>query len=148
MLSMLLIETSGESSTAAPLWRDPPSGRIIPSHGEGMTQPLDILQGTLDTLVLKTLSWGPQHGHAVARWIRDTTDGALEILDGALYASLHRMEARGLVTAEWGLSDRGKRAKFYAITAAGRRHLSAETTGWDRYVAVVSRVLHTSEGPA
>ncbi|MBV9880350.1 MAG: helix-turn-helix transcriptional regulator, partial [Gemmatirosa sp.] len=89
----------------------------------------------------------PSHGHAIARWIRDSTDGALEILDGALYASLHRMEARGWVTAEWGLSDRGKRAKFYVLTTAGRRQLRAETTAWDRYAAVVTHVLHTATGP-
>ena len=109
---------------------------------------LPLLQGTLDTLVLKTLSWGPAHGHAVVRWIRDSTGGALEILDGALYASLHRMEARGFVSSDWGLSDRGKRAKFYTLTAAGRRQLRAETGTWDRYVAAVACVLHATEGPA
>ena len=113
-----------------------------------MRPPLAVLQGTLDTLVLKTLSWGTMHGHAIARWIRQSTDGELEILDGALYTSLHRMEARGWVAAEWGLSDRGKRAKFYTLTPAGRRQLRAETSGWDRYVAAVARVLHTSARPA
>ena len=109
---------------------------------------IDLLQGTLDILVLKALSWGPRHGHGVARVIRDSTAGTLEVLDGSLYAALHRLEERGLVEGEWGLSDKGKRAKFYSLTAAGRRHLKAETATWQRYVASVSRLLAATVQPA
>lgn len=109
---------------------------------------VDLLQGTLDVLVLKALSWGPRHGHAVARLIRDTTSGTFDVLDGSLYAALHRLEERRLVEGEWGLSDKGKRAKFYTLTTAGRRHLRAETAAWHRYVASVSRLLTATVLPA
>ena len=102
---------------------------------------LDLLQGTLDVLVLRALSWGPMHGYAVARFIRDGSDGSFRILDGALYTSLHRMEERGWVEAEWGNSEKGKRAKFYRLTATGRRALRSEGERWDRYVAAVARVM-------
>ena len=109
---------------------------------------LGLLQGTLDVLVLKALSWGPRHGHAVARLIRSSTDGAFEVLDGSLYAALHRLEERGWVEAEWGLSDRGKRAKFSRLTAAGRQQLRAETTAWQRYAAAVGKLLEAAAQPA
>jgi transcriptional regulator len=109
---------------------------------------IDLLQGTLDVLVLKALSWGPRHGHGVARIIRDSTSGTLDVLDGSLYAALHRLEERGLVGGEWGLSDRGKRAKFYSLTTAGRQQLKAETATWQRYVASVSRLLTATVQPA
>ena len=108
-----------------------------------MTRELELLQGTLDVLVLRALSWGPKHGYAVARFIRDGSDEAFRILDGALYTSLHRMEERRWVESEWGTSDKGKRAKFYRITAAGRRALQAETDSWNRYVAAVAGVMAT-----
>ena len=107
------------------------------------TRELELLQGTLDVLVLRALSWGPKHGYAVARFIRDGSDEAFRILDGALYTSLHRMEERRWVESEWGTSDKGKRAKFYRITAAGRRALQAETDSWNRYVAAVAGVMAT-----
>lgn len=109
--------------------------------------PIDLLQGTLDVMVLKVLSWGPRHGHAVARLIRDSTAGTFEVLDGSLYAALHRLEERGFVAGEWGLSDKGKRAKFYKLTAAGRQHLKAETAAWQRYAASVSRLLTATVAP-
>jgi PadR family transcriptional regulator PadR len=112
-----------------------------------MPAPVELLQGTLDVLVLKTLSWGPQHGHAVARLIHVSTDGAFEVLDGSLYAALHRMQERGWVDAEWGLSDKGKRAKFYRLTAAGRQQLRVETSQWQRYVASVSKLLTATAQP-
>ena len=108
---------------------------------------LDLLQGTLDVLVLKALSWGPKHGHAVARLIRHTTN-AIEVLDGSLYTSLHRLEERGWVESEWGLSDKGKRAKFYQLTARGRQQLRFETASWQRYVESVSRLLTAATQPA
>ena len=102
---------------------------------------LDLLQGTLDVLVLRALNWGPMHGYAIARFIRDGSDGSFRILDGALYTSLHRMEERGWVESEWGTSDKGKRARFYRLTAAGRRALRTEGESWSRYVAAVARVM-------
>ena len=104
---------------------------------------LDILLGTLDVLVLKTLSWGTMHGYGIARSIRESSGGTLRILDGALYTSLHRMEERGWIDAEWGHTDGGKRAKFYQLTAAGRRQLKHETKQWERYAAGVAGVLTT-----
>ena len=102
---------------------------------------LDLLQGTLDVLVLRALTWGPMHGYAVARFIRNGSDGSLRVIDGALYTSLHRMEERGWVESEWGNSDRGKRAKFYRLTTAGRRAFRTETASWNDYVAAVARVM-------
>jgi transcriptional regulator len=105
-----------------------------------MTQ-LDLLQGTLDVLVLRALSWGTMHGYAVARFIHQGSDGTFRVLDGALYTALHRMEERAWVESEWGLSEKGKRAKFYRLTAAGRRALRTETTTWNEYVSAVARVM-------
>jgi transcriptional regulator len=102
---------------------------------------LDLLQGTLDVLVLRALTWGPMHGYAVARFINQGSEGTFKVLDGALYTSLHRMEERGWVESEWGNSDKGKRAKFYRLTTAGRRAVRSETTNWNDYVAAVARVL-------
>jgi transcriptional regulator len=108
----------------------------------------ELLQGTLDILVLKALTWGPLHGYAVARWIQQVTDDALRIEEGSLYPALHRLEERDLVGAEWGVSENNRRAKFYRLTAAGRRHLQAETSNWTRYVEAVRKVLHAAGQPA
>ena len=105
------------------------------------TRELDLLQGTLDVLVLRALSWGPMHGYGVARFIRDGSTGSFKVLDGALYTALHRMEERGWVASEWGASDKKKRAKFYRLTAAGRRALRAETKTLERLRAAVARVM-------
>jgi len=102
---------------------------------------LDLLRGTLDLLILKALTWGPRHGYAVTSWIRDTTSGELEVEDGALYQALHRLEQRGWLAAEWGLSENNRKAKYYALTPAGRRELKAQVSTWDRYARAVSRVL-------
>jgi PadR family transcriptional regulator, regulatory protein PadR len=88
---------------------------------------LDLLQGTLDLLVLKAVAWGPRHGYAVAQWLRDTTDQTLNVEEGALYTALHRMEKRGWLGAEWGLSENNRKAKFYTLTAQGRRQLRTKT---------------------
>jgi transcriptional regulator len=109
---------------------------------------LDLLQGTLDVLVLRALSWGPMHGYAVARFINRGSDGTFRVLDGALYTSLHRMEERGWVESEWGNSETGKRAKFYRLTTAGRRAVRSETMNWNDYVAAVARVLSATPEPA
>ena len=105
---------------------------------------LDLLQGTLDVLVLKALSWGARHGHSVATWIRATTEDDLNIEDGALYTALHRLEKRGLIEAEWGLSDNNRKAKYYELTDTGRRELRHETARWSRYADAVFKVLHAT----
>lgn len=102
---------------------------------------LDLLQGTVDILVLQTLAWGPMHGYAVASWIRERTEGVLEIEDAPLYKALHRLEKQGHVAAEWGLSENNRRARYYQLTPAGRQQLGAEVATWRRYAEAVSRVL-------
>ncbi|MGH7575554.1 MAG: PadR family transcriptional regulator [Longimicrobiales bacterium] len=101
---------------------------------------MQVLQGTLDVLVLKALSGGARHGYAVARWIRGATDELL-IEDRALYVALHRMEQRGWIASEWGVSENNRRAKYYALTAAGRKQLRAQSARWERYAAAVTKVL-------
>ena len=104
----------------------------------------DHLHGTLDALVLKTLSWGPRHGYAVARWLEQATEDALRIEEGSLYPALYRLEKRGWIEAEWGMSELGRRAKFYSLTARGRAELRRETAEWTRFAGAVSRVLLAS----
>ena len=103
-----------------------------------------MLQGTLDVLVLKTLSWQPAHGYAISRLIDERTDGVFEIEDAALYKALHRLEASGAIAAEWGLSENNRRARFYSLTAFGRKELRAETTTWHAYASAVTSVLGTA----
>ena len=103
--------------------------------------PSSILQGTLDALVLKTLSWGPRHGYAIARWIEESSGDALRIEEGSLYPALYRMEERGWIDAEWGVSDLGRRAKIYSLTPRGRQQLRVETAQWAALSAAVSRIL-------
>ncbi|HLM44359.1 PadR family transcriptional regulator [Archangium sp.] len=105
---------------------------------------LELLQGTLDVLILKSLSWGPAHGYAVADLVRARSGEELKVEEGALYPALHRLEKRGLLEAEWGVSENNRRAKFYRLTAAGRAHLRAETQVWKRYAAAVTRVLEAA----
>lgn len=107
--------------------------------------PLQLLQGTLDVLVLKTLKWGPRHGYAIARWIHETTDNELLVEDRALYVSLHRMEERGWLESHWGVSENNRRAKYYALTEVGQSQLRAQKVWWERYAAAVSKVLKTAE---
>jgi PadR family transcriptional regulator PadR len=102
---------------------------------------LDLVRGTLDLLVLKALSWGPMHGLAVLRWIEQTTRDQLLIEEGALYPALHRMEEKGWLDAEWGYTDRNRKAKFYRLTSSGRKQLASELTRWSRYTSVVDLVL-------
>src|SRR5688572_17171108 len=103
--------------------------------------PLPLLQGTLDLLVLRCLSSGPHHGYAIATMVREQTDGDLSIEDAALYQSLHRLHRQDLVDAQWGPSQNNRRARFYTLTAAGRKRLREETTNWRRYVRAVDAVL-------
>jgi PadR family transcriptional regulator, regulatory protein PadR len=100
-----------------------------------------MLHGTLDALILKTLSWGARHGYGIAKWIEEATDEAVVVEEGSLYPALYRMERRGLIEADWGLSELGRKAKFYRITARGRRQLAADTEQWARFASGVSKVL-------
>jgi transcriptional regulator len=102
---------------------------------------LDLVQGTLDVLILKTLSWGPLHGYAIAMWVKERTDEALLIEEGALYPALHRLARRSWVESEWGLSENNRKAKYYRLTPKGRAQLKAEMSEWDQYVAAVGQVL-------
>ena len=103
--------------------------------------PGTLLQGTLDLLVLKTLSWGPRHGYGIARWLEETTEDALQIEEGSLYPALYRMERRGWIEAAWGTSEHGKRIKVYSLTTAGRAQLRAETARWAHFSAAVAKVV-------
>ena len=109
-----------------------------------MADASELLHGTLDTLVLKTLSWGPRHGYGIARWIQGSTDDALKIGEGALYPALYRMEKKGWVAAEWGLSDNNREVKIYRLTTAGRARLELELAQWDEFTTAVSKILHAS----
>jgi len=104
----------------------------------------ELLQGTLGILILKALLPGAAHGYAIARWIEDTTDDVLSIEEGSLYPALRRLEDRRWVTTEWGVSENNRRAKFYTLTAAGRKHLRDEAAVWLRYSQAVTRVLRAS----
>jgi PadR family transcriptional regulator PadR len=101
----------------------------------------DLLHGTLDVLVLRTLAWEPMHGYAIVKWIEQRTRGELEIVDAALYKALHRLETSGAVAATWGLSENNRRAKYYSLTARGRALLKAEVATWKKYSSAVGRVL-------
>jgi PadR family transcriptional regulator PadR len=102
---------------------------------------LELLQGTLDMLVLKTVSWGQIHGYQIARMIRERSDGALLVEEGALYPSLHRLEKKGWIESEWGMSENNRKAKYYALTPVGRARLRAVVATWERYTAAVAGVL-------
>jgi len=108
---------------------------------------LGLLRGTLDLLILKALSTGAKHGYAVSEWIDAVTDGSLLVEEGTLYPALHRLARRGLVATEWGVSENNRRAKYYALTRAGREHLADRAARWEAYSAAVAKVL-TEEGTA
>ena len=105
---------------------------------------LDLLQGTLDLILLKALTWGPMHGYAVARWVAETTGDDLTVEEGALYTALHRLEKRALLSAEWGLSENNRKAKYYKLTPAGKRELTASADRFKRYTRAVFKVLQTA----
>ena len=107
-------------------------------------EPGDLIQGTLEMLVLKALARGPRHGYGVAEWIEQTSQQALKVEEGALYPALHRLELRGLLKAEWGASENNRRAKFYRVTAEGRKRLEAESQRWARLSAAVGFVMQAS----
>jgi transcriptional regulator len=106
----------------------------------------DILSGTLELLILKSLSWGSTHGYGVARWIEHATGDVLAVGEGTLYPALHRLEEHGLITSDWGVSENNRRARFYTLTSAGRRQLRVESASWQRYAtAVLSALTATAQ---
>ena len=105
---------------------------------------LPLLQGTLDVLVLKSLSWGPCHGYQIGRWIKDTTDAELQVEDRALYVALHRMEARGWLASDWGVTENNRKAKYYKLNGDGRASLRAQSETWSRYAAAVFKILEAA----
>src|ERR671929_2422017 len=113
-----------------------------------MSDALPLVKGTLDLLVLKALAWAPMHGFEITQWLGARSGGALGVQDSALYQALHRLEARGLVAAEWGVTANNQRARYYRLTDAGRAHLAAGTAQWVRYAATVTGILTAAPGPA
>ena len=113
-----------------------------------MARATDVLRGTLDLMILKALSWGPTHGYGVTKWIRQTTDGTLDIDDGALYPALHRLERRGCIEAEWGVSANNRRAKYYSLTVEGRRQLRRELSSWARFAEALTKIVTATRQPA
>ena len=109
------------------------------------TEELGLVSGTLDLLVLRTLAWGPRHGFAIAKWIRSTSGEAILVEDRALYLALHRLEERGLVESDWGLSENNRRARYYQLTRAGKKQLTARAEHWKRYVQAVFRILESTD---
>src|SRR5437762_2261636 len=101
----------------------------------------DLFTGTLDILILKSVSLGPRHGYAIGRWIRNTTSDDVIVQEGALYPALHRLERKGLLEEHWGLTDTGREAKYYQLTREGRRHLRAESKRWTRFSSAIGRAL-------
>ena len=102
---------------------------------------LDLLQGTLDMLILKSLTWGPMHGYGIAAWLQRTTDDALAVEEGSLYPALHRMMRRGWLAAQWGVSENNRRARYYKLTRKGRRQLETDQASWERASLAVRRIL-------
>ena len=117
-------------------------------QGEHVATDLEFKRGAIELLILKTVSWGPMHGYAIAKWIQDTTDDALRVDEGSLYPALHRLEDKGAVEARWGLSENNRQAKFYSLTARGRRMLQAEIESWTHFAAAIAKVIHATRQPA
>ena len=106
---------------------------------------VDLLQGTLELLLLRTLSAGPRHGHAIAKHIQRTSEELLQVETGSLYPALHRLEAKGWISAAWALSDKGKRARYYRLTPLGRRQLENERSKWDAFARAIGLILNPAE---
>jgi transcriptional regulator len=109
---------------------------------------IELVQGTLDMLILRTLQWGPQHGHGISVAIRASSEEALQIDHGSLYPALHRLEKQGWIDADWKITDNKQRAKYYRLTAAGKKQLAAEKTRWNQVVGVIARVMGRRRSPA
>ena len=110
-----------------------------------MSEDLGLVTGTLDLLVLRTLAWGPRHGFAIAKWIKGTSGDAILVEDRALYIALHRLEERGFVESEWGVSENNRRARYYQLTRKGKKYLQERTEHWTRYAEAVFRILRSTE---
>ena len=106
-----------------------------------------LLQGTVELLVLKTLSWGAMHGYGIAAWIESVTDDVLRVEEGSLYPALYRMTRKGWIRGEWGVSENNRRAKYYSLTAAGRRQLTEQSAGWERLSGAVSQAVRATQAP-
>lgn len=109
--------------------------------------PLPVLKGTLDLLVLRALSWSPMHGFEIVSWLEQAAGGSLELDDSGLYQAVYRLEEKGLLEAEWGVTENNRRARYYRLTATGRAHLKAETKNWMRYAETVTAILTAAGGP-
>jgi PadR family transcriptional regulator len=105
---------------------------------------IDFLRGTLDLIILKTLSWGPTHGYGIARWIEQCTEDTLQVEEGSLYPALYRLEEKGWIAAEWGTTDHNRRAKFYRLTTAGKKQLRSSQVYWSRFAGAVTRLMDTA----
>lgn len=106
---------------------------------------LDLLRGTFDLILLRTLTWGPMHGLGILRWIESTTQNGLQIEEGSLYPALHRLEQKGWLAAEWGISENNRKAKYYRLTPVGRRQLAAELKRWSRYTDAVGLIIDAGD---
>ena len=113
-----------------------------------MSTELPFKRGAIELLILKTLSWGPMHGYAIAQWIQQTTDDALRLEEGSLYPALHRLENKDAITSEWGVSENNRRAKFYSLTPLGRQVLRAEVESWTHFAEAIAKVIHATRAPA
>jgi len=113
-----------------------------------MADDLGLVTGTLDLLVLRTLAWGPRHGFAIAKWLKGTSEDTILVEDRALYIALHRLEERGFVESEWGVSENNRRARYYQLSRKGRKHLEVRSEHWARYAEAVFKILHAGPGEA
>ena len=109
---------------------------------------VEFLKGTLDLMILKTLSWAPAHGYGIARWIEQCTDDVLQVEEGSLYPALYKLEEQGLILADWGITEHNRRAKFYRLTAAGKRHLKSSQQNWSRFARALTQVLEIAPAGA
>jgi|SRR5687767_13915578 len=125
-------------------WNILPPALVLPGEQPVSHSTLALMQGTVDLLILKALQNGPGHGYTVSRFVRERTDGVLQMEDAALYQALHRLEHKGWIDSEWGLSENNRRAKYYSLTAAGKRQLREEITAFTRYAAAIFKVIETA----
>jgi PadR family transcriptional regulator PadR len=109
---------------------------------------IDLMQGSLDVIVLKTLTWQPMHGFGIARWIQRVTDDALQVEEGSLYPALYRMENKGWIKADWRVTENNRRAKYYRLTAAGKRQLATESETWDVFAEAMTKIMRATQEPA
>ena len=125
-------------------WNIPDAGSVLPAEQPMSHTTLSLMQGTVDLLILKALQQGAGHGYTVSRFVRERTDGVLQMEDAALYQALHRLERKGWIASEWGLSENNRREKYYSLTAAGKRQLREEVTAFTRYAAAIFKVIETA----